>query len=340
MRRVGSLAAAVLLLFAAPARYRAPSIGPVVAVEGDHFTVNGTPTFLIMVSYFDALRASSATWERDLAWLAAHGISGVRIFPNWWHWCATGDKHSADDAVVGVRGAVNIRRLGVLKSFLNVAATHGLIVDVSFSRETVSDPPMTVEEYGAAIAEVVKQIGSHQNVIVDVQNEWNNNRFGPAETGSVLQAVKRTVPARAAGASTTPDYSDAGGFARVHGADFAAPHGAGNLSTWYAAATIRAQLDGVRRGLSPLVKPIYVQESASFDKGPACHPKTPFDSDPAHAAIAVANEKRHGAAGWTFHTRVGFHLSGTSLRDALPGPERAAIEGLRAAADDVAQEGR
>jgi hypothetical protein len=330
----------VLLLVGAAAPDDAQSRGPAIAVEGDHFTINGTPTFLIMVSYFDALRASSATWERDLAWLAAHGISGVRIFPNWWHWCATGDKHAADDAVVGVRGAVNTRRLGVLKSFLNAAATRGLVVDVSFSRETVSDPPMTAEEYAAGIAEVAKQIASYQNVIVDVQNEWNNNRFGPAEIGSVLQTVKRAVPARAAGASTTPDYSDAGGFARAHGADFAAPHGAGDLETWYAAATVRAQLDGVRRGLSPLVKPIYVQESASFDKGPACHPKTPFDSDAGHAGIVVANEKRHGAAGWTFHTRVGFHLSGTSLRDALPGPERAAIEGLRAAADDVAQERR
>jgi hypothetical protein len=106
------------------------------------------------------------------------------------------------------------------------------------------------------------------------------------------------------------------------------------VNTWYRAATIRAQLDGVRRGLGPLVKPIYVQESMSFDKGPACHSKTPFDSAAGHAAVVVANEKRYGAAGWTFHTRLGFDLSTTSLRSALSVAERTAIEGLRTAANN------
>ena len=52
-----------------------------LGVEGPRFTVDGAPRFLLVVSYFDALRASDATLAADFAWLRRHGIDGVRIFP-------------------------------------------------------------------------------------------------------------------------------------------------------------------------------------------------------------------------------------------------------------------
>ena len=62
----------------------AASPPPRLATAGAAFTIDGRPRFLLLVSYFDALRASDAALETDFTWFAAHGIDGVRVFPNWW----------------------------------------------------------------------------------------------------------------------------------------------------------------------------------------------------------------------------------------------------------------
>src|SRR5438132_1128764 len=62
----------------------APATAPVLGIAGPAFTLDGRPRFLLLVSYFDALRASDAALEADFAFLRRSGVDGVRIFPNWW----------------------------------------------------------------------------------------------------------------------------------------------------------------------------------------------------------------------------------------------------------------
>ena len=115
---------------------------PVLGVDGPRFTVDGTPRFLLVVSYFDALRASDATLEADFAWLRRHGIDGVRIFPNWWRCAAVRQcgGHAGDDTLMAAPdGALRPAVLARLKAVLAAAGRHGLIVDLSFARETVRD---------------------------------------------------------------------------------------------------------------------------------------------------------------------------------------------------------
>src|SRR3954469_20586741 len=53
-----------------------------LAVQGDHFTINGQAKFLAFISYFDGL--DSVNSAADLQYLRSQGFDGVRIFPNWW----------------------------------------------------------------------------------------------------------------------------------------------------------------------------------------------------------------------------------------------------------------
>jgi hypothetical protein len=137
----------------------------------------------------------------------------------------------------------------------------------------------------------------------------------------------------------TADFGNPGGIAVSQNLDFAAPHAAGGNSDWSTSPTIGAQLNGVRGGLGGNVKPIFVNESPSFDAGPSCDPKG-FDPTLAHAAAAVANEKLHGAAAFTFHTRAGFKLNpvagqpAPTLRSQLSQDEQTTIEGLWQAAQN------
>ena len=52
-----------------------------LGVSGTHFTVDGKPRFLILVSDFDALDTPQV--DRDFAYLASR-VDGVRIFATWW----------------------------------------------------------------------------------------------------------------------------------------------------------------------------------------------------------------------------------------------------------------
>jgi len=128
LARITILAGAMTVLtVAAPALPAAT--GPSLTIAGTSFAVDGRPRFLLLVSYFDALRASDATLEGDFAFLRRHGLDGVRIFPNWWR-CAAARQcggHAGDDTLMAapdgaLRPAVQAR----LKAVIAAAGRHGL----------------------------------------------------------------------------------------------------------------------------------------------------------------------------------------------------------------------
>src|SRR5689334_23821894 len=73
-----------------------------LAVQGDHFTVNGQPRFLAFISYFDALDATDNT--ADFQFLRSQGIDGVRVFPNWW---TVAGQTFADDTLIRSDGSLD-----------------------------------------------------------------------------------------------------------------------------------------------------------------------------------------------------------------------------------------
>jgi hypothetical protein len=106
-----------------------------LAVEGDHFTINEQPRFLTFISYFDGL--DSASSAADFQYLRNAGFDGVRVFPNWWT-ALTPALQWAGDTLIRSDGSLDPTTAARLHAFLSTAEASGLVVDMSFSVETVS----------------------------------------------------------------------------------------------------------------------------------------------------------------------------------------------------------
>ena len=321
LRRLAVVLSATLLAFAAPPPGARPQHGPVLAIDGDRFTVDGAARFLIFISYFDGLRASPSARDRDLTWLRG-SVSGVRVFANWHHWCSGAP---VDDGVIGPRGVVNRERLDALRTFLSAAAARGMLVDLSFDHGIGTDS-ITIDAYKAAVAQIANEVRDFRNVLFDIENEYQLHSFSDGDVAAVLHAARQRDSSRLLAASRVGDAVAAGAAARATGMDFVAFHDPRAKGSWFTAPRIRGHVLDVRSGLKPLVKPIYFQEPESFDPGP-CQPKS-FDPDPDHARQAADAARAAGAAAWTFHTRAGFDLSRSSMSEQLTAAERTAIQGL------------
>jgi len=326
--RVGLIA--LLIAIASVTAPRGQS-APVIRVEGDHFSVNGSAGFLIFVSYFDALRASSTTWAADLDTLRDAGVSGVRIFGNWNNYCSNA---AITDSLIGPNGIVNGSRMTTLQQFLSAAAQRGLIVDLTLAND-LGTSPITLAQYRAGLANVASQLSSYGNVVVDVDNEYplrtiDGHGVGDGDVAGMVQSVKQGDSRRPVAASRG-DSVASGTAARMSGMDLVAFHDPRDPGIWFTDARAEQMVSEIRSGLNPSIKPIYYQEPMPFDRG--CQNSTQLDSDLSHASAAIAAAKKAGAAAWTFHTRYGFDLSGTSLFAALPAAHRTAIQNLRAVAD-------
>jgi hypothetical protein len=326
---------------AAPPRAQPPVLG----VDGSRFTVDGTPRFLLVVSYFDALRASDATLEADFDWLRRHGIDGVRIFPNWWRCEAVRQcgGHAGDDTLMSAPGgALRPAVLGRLRAVLAAAGRHGLIVDLSFARETVQDTQgreLAPSTYADALVAAVRGLGAIPHVMIDLQNEVYQNRLfadrAEADASQVAALARRVDGgARIVFVSTNAAEAERYVYCAVDGCplDVIAVHDA-RVPDWHdrTPAVVRDLVAlGARRG----ARPVYLQEPHAWQDERAPDRVERF-------LDAAARARRAGAAAWTFHTRSAFILrESRSLASQLDAGERAVLERLRQRVDaQVSQPG-
>jgi hypothetical protein len=322
---------------------------PALAVEGARFTVDGVPRFLLIVSYFDALRASDAVLDADFAWLRDHGIDGIRIFPNWWRCAAVRQcgGHPGDDTLMDAAGGIRADRLARLRQVLAKAGQHRLVVDLSFARETVrgtSGATLSADAYAGALAAALKALGPLPHVMVDLQNEVYQNRLfaeRAADDAPKVAALAGRLDAAArilfvstnAGEAERYVYCGASGPCPAGAAplDVIAVHDA-REANWHdrTPAVVRDLVAlGSRRG----PRPIYLQEPMPWQDERAPDRVERF-------LDAAARARRAGAAAWTFHTRSAFILrDGRSLQAQASAGERQVIEQLRARVDAAAPAG-
>src|SRR6059036_3946089 len=83
-RRAAELALAAAIAIAAVSAGNVQTL----AVQGDRFTLNGRPAFLVFVSYSDGVRrisdsGATTVLDADLDYFVRKGLSGLRVFPNW-----------------------------------------------------------------------------------------------------------------------------------------------------------------------------------------------------------------------------------------------------------------
>ena len=314
---VGLFALAWTLVSSAPSQ--AGRAGPLLGVEGTHFTVNGRPTFLLFVSYFDAMRRADAGadgLDADLAFFRGK-VDGIRIFANWLAYGCPATR--AADTLFDLNG-IDEQRWPSLVRVLDKASDSGLLVDLTFDRDAVRVAGgMSQAAYVRAVAAVTQRLkGRYANVYFDLQNEWDNkgaHAITATELRQVAAAVHREDSSRLITAS--------GRFLADAGLDFAAVHDPRDAH-WFAEPHYRA-------ALAPGVATLF-QEPMPFS---AFCPGQDKDDAPGRHVEAAGNARAAGAAGWTFHTRTtfkmdrGFKDGRSRFVDLASAAEKTELSGLR-----------
>src|SRR5262245_18083150 len=106
-------------------------------------------------------------------------------------------------------GRLDPQQVASLHALIDAAAARGMVVDVSFHREGVCDPPsvcgFTVGAFGQGVGAVASELSRHRNVLVDLQNEWDVHGNGITLTDlmGIRGAVQAVNPDLVVTASTT-----------------------------------------------------------------------------------------------------------------------------------------
>ena len=220
---------------------------------------------------------------------------------------------------------------------IRAAAERGLMVDVSFARETV--PNLSINNYIKGITRAATLLRPYRNVLFDLQNEHDNASPGQALSIAEMhlrlrnQIVANSDPAQGdpgrvlvTSGGGTP--AGAVAFARDTEMHANAFHGS-RESDWQ--DTMTSAVTGLLAGN----KPVYLQEPQAWDSGLTfCNVPDSARGDrvPGHFRTAARTAKAAGAAAWTFHTRQGFDLRNTSLKSRIQADavERELLEGTPA----------
>lgn len=163
-----ALFVAGLLMLLLASQARAVTIG----VAGDRFTFDGTPRFLLGISYFDA-----RNWHAsDLDEIRRLGYNSIRIWLDW-----------ADQGFFDPNGDWRARQ--TLLDFVAAANARGLAVDVTI----LNSDPHTKNSFGVAQrAKVVRQVfatlSGTTNVFYDLMNE-HNHRGTPATHANLKEWI-------------------------------------------------------------------------------------------------------------------------------------------------------
>jgi hypothetical protein len=314
-----------LLSFVAAGRADAQTL----TVEGDHFAVDGRSRFLLFVSFYDAMRLAEtgADLAADLGYLKDVGYDGIRIFPNWFKYCASGEEQFAGDALFTVDGRIQESRWALFERILDAAAEQRLVVDVSFTSETIAGDDEggfqlgrsggpTLASYRDQIVAVATRLrdhprgGGYRHVFFDLQNEFDNNGVDLAEhIAAMADAVRAVDPLRVVTASTgSGSHVLAGQATRQAGLHFAGVHPQRFARDWWTAEAIEGAIRQAQAGMGQPYLPVHLQEPRPFST--ICG-KGASSADPVldHHAAAASHAKLYGAAAWTFHTRTTFDLA-------------------------------
>jgi hypothetical protein len=277
-----------------------------LAVSGNHFTVDGTAKFLMFVTYFDANDVPNAELETDLTNLKNAGIDGIRVMPNWWTQTARiSTRTFAGDTVIDANGNIQSGPWNNLVWVLDRARAHGLLVDVSFSAESVAcdgcgGPSLDYAHFKAGIGTITSWLASasYNHVLFDIQNESNKSGNGPlgvalsdSQVLDIRNYIKSIDASRIVTASCDHNLTTSGTRDRANTAqlDVVAWHEPRDPSWWTSTFSEVPTLRGSG-------KPAYLQEPPKFED---------VSSSTEDFLRAAEEAKKAGAAAWCYHTSAG-----------------------------------
>jgi len=339
MKRLVAFLIALGIVVSGPATSVVRADALELTIDGRAFKVNGTAKFLVFVSFFDAFDESNTNLASDFSALKSAGVDGIRIFPNWWtlNQPYPTTFYYAQDTLIDTSGNLRSGTLSKLLDILDIAKNAGLVVDVSFSAESVGYCPgnnceafnpniggLTKSELQGALEDLTYTLASYgsayKHVLFDIQNEANE--VGPSDgllSATAVDEITEAIHAIDADRIVTVSWSgsdspgDAADFAVDAEVDVATWHETRQYQWWN---STESWVGTMRSHTS---KPVYLQE-----------PEPSGDSDWTLAGIEanVQAAKEAGAAAWCFHTRASFYLNGTSLMSSLNSNEQDFLDDL------------
>ena len=264
----------------------------VLAIRGARFTVNGTPTFLLGISYYGGLGAPQDFVRRDLDDAQRLGFNWVRLFATW-------RSGGEDVSAVDDQGKPREPFFGRLQSLVADCDRRGLVVDVTLARGKGPGHLHDLAAHQRAVEAIVTALKGHRDWYLDLANEHDvgDDRNVPTEQlGTLRDLVRRLDPDRLVTASfgghdlDENDIRDALLIARL---DFLAPHRPRDPAS---PAQTEAQ---TRRCIAIMerigrVVPVHYQE-------PLRRGYTRWEPKSADFLTDLRGAIAGGAAGWCFH---------------------------------------
>jgi hypothetical protein len=303
-------------------------------IQDGLFVIKKNPTFLLGISYFDALSAPTQIIESDIRFLKARGFNAIRVWATWHE-----EFQPRVISLIKSNGTLNPEGVTRVKGVLNIARAHGFVVKLVFSRAALEG--IGIENYKKGIRNVAVILKPYRGVLFDVQNETNNcggngdpqchGHLSLAGIAEIRRAIKEVDPNRLVTASRngdpiTPGKDDYLSFKNTGMVDFIATHRPTRSRDGLWAHYTDNEAAEIRSILGPSV-PIL------FDEPNRCggHMNCITQADSNLFITAAKNAKRSASAGWFFHTQAGFHLTHKTLQSQLLPVERAAVDRLATA---------
>jgi hypothetical protein len=300
-------------------------------IEDGLFVIKKNPTFLLGISYFDALSAPTQIIQSDISFLKARSFNALRVWATWHE-----EFQPRAISLIRNNGTLNPEGVTRVKGVLNIARSNGFVVNLVFSRAALDG--IGIENYKKGIRNAAVILKPYRGVLFDVQNETNNcggngdpecdGHLSLTSIAQIRRAIKEVDPNRLVTASRNGDpivqgKDDYRSFKSRGMVDFIATHRPtrGRDGLW--AHYTDNEAAEIRSVLGPSV-PIL------FDEPNRCggHMNCITQADSNLFITAAKNAKRSASAGWFFHTQASFHLTHRTLQSQLLPVERSAVDRL------------
>jgi hypothetical protein len=331
MWHIRGLWALALILAAVPVAAGATELG----VEGERFTLDGKPTFLLGISYYGALGAPQAFVEKDLDDMQRYGLNWIRV---WATWGAFGSEVSAVDG----EGRPRQPQLEKLVKLVAECNRRGMVVDVTLSRGNgVTGPSrlQTLQAHRRAVQTLLSALKPYRNWYLDLGNERNigdQRQVSFDDLQQLRDELKRLDPKRLVTASHAgdPGRDEVRRYLETAKVDFLSIHRPRHRGSPRETAAKSRECRTWMKQLGRVV-PLHYQEP--FRRGYQSGQFEPVAEDfLTDLKEAVAG----GAAGWCFHNgdqknqpeskpRRSFDLRDQRLFDQLDEQERKVLGSMR-----------
>ncbi len=278
-----------------------PARATELGVQGNRFTIDGRPAFLLGISYYGALGGSEEQIRQDLEEFQRAGFNWIRV---WATWAA----FERDVSAVDAEGHPREPYLSKLKWLIDECDRRGIIVDVTLSRGNgIVGPPrlQTPQAHERAVRTLLTALGHRSNWYLDLANERNirDRRYVPVqEAARLCRLVHRLDSTRLVTVSHSGDLGtqELRDYVLRIGVDFLAVHRPRNPRS------ARQTHDVTRRYLQHLRElgrliPVHYQEPfrRNFSRG-----WEPLAEDYLTDLRGALNG---GAAGWCLHNGANRH---------------------------------